>query len=35
MRIEVLGVHAKWSDKRKSDYGSTADFVIIEDLYTN
>jgi len=35
IRIEVLGVHAKWSDKRKSDYGSTADFVIIEDVFIN
>lgn len=31
--IEVLGVHPKWSDKRKNDYGSTDDFVIIEDIF--
>jgi hypothetical protein len=33
MSLEVLGVHPKWSDKRKSDYGSTDDFVIIEDIF--
>lgn len=33
MSLEVLGVHPQWSDKRKSDYGSTDDFVIIEDIF--
>lgn len=30
--IEVLGVHPKWSDKRKNEYGSTDDFVVVEDI---
>jgi hypothetical protein len=30
--IEVLGEHPKWTDKRKIIYGSTDDYVIIEDV---
>jgi hypothetical protein len=30
--IEVSGEHSKWSDKRKNDYGSTDNFIIIEDV---
>lgn len=33
LSVEVLGEHSKWSDKRKSDYGSTDDSIIIEDVF--
>ncbi|SHE44975.1 family 43 glycosylhydrolase [Dysgonomonas macrotermitis] len=33
LTIEVLGEHPAWSDKRKSDYGSTDNYIIIEDIY--
>jgi hypothetical protein len=33
LNVEVLGEHSKWSDKRKSDYGSTDDSIIIEDVF--
>jgi len=33
LSFEVLGEHPKWSDKRKADYGSTDDFVVIEDVF--
>jgi len=32
LSVEVLGEHSKWSDKKKSDYGSTDDSIIIEDV---
>ncbi len=31
--IEVMGEHPTWSDKRKLDYGSTDNFVSIENVY--
>ena len=31
--IEVLGKHGVWSNKAKDTFGSTDDFVIIEDIY--
>ena len=34
LSIEVLGEHPAWSDKRKADYGSTDNYVMIEDVYT-
>jgi hypothetical protein len=34
LSIEVLGEHPKWSDKRKNEYGSTDDYVIVEDVFT-
>lgn len=33
LSIEILGEHPKWSDKRKSDYGSTGNLVIIDDVF--
>jgi hypothetical protein len=33
LSIEVLGEHPKWSDKRLNIFGSTGDYVIIEDVY--
>ncbi len=33
LNIEVLGEHPQWSDKRKNYYGSTDDFVIVEDIF--
>ena len=32
--IEVLGVHGVWSNKAKDTFGSTNNFVAIEDIYT-
>lgn len=32
LSVEVMGEHPAWSDKRKSDYGSTDDYIIIEDV---
>ncbi len=34
LTIEVLGEHPKWSDKTRANYGSTNDYVIIEDVFT-
>lgn len=34
LRVEPLGEHPKWSDKRFSDYGSKADSVIVRDVFT-
>jgi len=28
-----LGEHPKWSDKRLTNYGSTNDFIGIEDVF--
>ena len=33
LTLEVLGEHPAWSDKRKSNYGSTDNFVVIEEVY--
>ncbi|MFA5046398.1 MAG: glycosyl hydrolase family 43 [Paludibacter sp.] len=33
LSIEVLGEHPKWSDKRFFNYGSTDDYVDIEDVF--
>lgn len=33
--IEVLGKHGVWSNKAKDTFGSTDDFVVIEDVYAN
>lgn len=32
LTVTVLGVHPSWSDKRRSDYGSTGNFVSLDDL---
>jgi len=32
LSVEVLGEHPTWSDKRFSNYGSTGDNVVIEDV---
>ena len=33
LSIEVLGEHPKWSDKRFTNYGSSDDYVVIEDVF--
>jgi len=33
LNIEVMGEHPKWSDKRFNKYGSTDDYVVIEDVH--
>lgn len=33
LKIQVLGEHPSWTDKSKTIYGSTDNFVIIEDVY--
>lgn len=33
LSIEVMGEHGVWSDKSKKIFGSTDDFVVIEDVY--
>ena len=33
LTVEVLGEHPKWSDKRLTIYGSTNDFIGIEDVF--
>jgi len=33
LSVEVLGEHPKWSDKRFISYGSTNDYVVIEDVF--
>ena len=35
LSIEVMGQHGVWSNKAKDIFGSTDDFVIIEDVYIN
>ena len=30
--IEVMGEHPAWSDKRKADYGSTDNFIVIDNI---
>lgn len=35
LSIEVMGQHGVWSNKAKDTFGSTDDFVVIEDIYTN
>ena len=32
LTIEVMGEHPKWSDKRKSDYGSTDNYIQVIDI---
>ncbi|MDR2919747.1 MAG: family 43 glycosylhydrolase [Tannerella sp.] len=32
LSIEVMGEHPAWSDKRKSDYGSTDNYIVIQDV---
>lgn len=33
LSIEVLGEHPKWSDKRFSDYGSSDDNIIVDNIF--
>ena len=33
LTVEVMGEHPKWSDKRLTNYGSTNDFIGIEDVF--
>jgi hypothetical protein len=33
LSIEVLGEHPDWSDKKFSNYGSTDNYVVIEDVF--
>jgi hypothetical protein len=33
LKIQVLGVHPAWTDKSKTIYGSTNDFVVLKDVY--
>jgi len=33
--LTVMGQHSKWSDKRKTDYGSTGNFVSVEKFIVN
>ncbi len=35
LKIQVLGVHPAWTDKSKTVYGSTDNFVVLEDVYIN
>lgn len=35
LTVTVLGKKSNWSDKRKSDYGSTGEFVSIEKAFIN
>jgi hypothetical protein len=35
LSIEVVGQHGVWSDKSKKTFGSTDNFVIIEDVFIN
>lgn len=32
LTIEVMGEHPAWSDKRRSDFGSTDNYVIVEEV---
>ncbi|HEY6913828.1 MAG TPA: hypothetical protein VI413_04060 [Paludibacter sp.] len=33
LKIEVPGEHPAWTDKSKTIYGSTDDFVVLKDVY--
>jgi hypothetical protein len=33
LSVEVLGEHPKWSDKKLTIFGSTDDYVVIEDVF--
>lgn len=33
LKVEVLGEHPAWTDKSKTIYGSTDNFVVLEDVY--
>lgn len=35
LKLEVLGEHGTWSDKKKSNYGSTGDMVSLEKIVVN
>jgi len=35
LTIQVLGVHPTWTDKTKKKYGSTDNFVMLEDIYVS
>jgi hypothetical protein len=32
LTVSVMGWHSKWSDKRKTDYGSTGNFIYIQKM---
>jgi hypothetical protein len=35
LSVEVMGQHGVWSDKSKKTFGSTDDFVVIDDIFIN